>query len=176
MKKEIKYLRIKIDGLAKLTTKLKPLATRVHDYEINTFKVVESSANSDQIEKAADSLYLAKAWLGKILGELGEDTPYKNDGNRKTVEDIEPTADEDKGNNTLVGYNHLMFLADWKEKSHIEKVDHLREEIQKLIDGTYDFCDSYPEIELEQSFVYKYLTEAKMWLGFELQRIRKVEL
>lgn len=209
MKKEIKYLRIKIDGLAKLTTKLKPrrnfkmnlamipegmsveevltsyMETGVYIYESErkgkadpklALPVEELPTIYKEIEKAADSLYLAKAWLGKILGELGEDTPYKNDGNRKTVEDIEPTADEDKGNNTLVGYNHLMFLADWKEKSHIEKVDHLREEIQKLIDGTYDFCDSYPEIELEQSFVYKYLTEAKMWLGFELQRIRKVEL
>jgi len=86
MKEQIKELRVKIDGLSQLTKELKPL----------TFlSSVDNSRdyNSPEIEKAYDSLILAKAWLGKVLGELGEATPYKNDGNRKTIGDIEPTAD-----------------------------------------------------------------------------------
>ena len=59
--------------------------------------------------------------------------------------------------------------------NHIEKVDWLREEIKNIIDTTTDFSQELPEIELEQGFVYKYLSEARFWLGFELQRIRENE-
>ena len=59
-----------------------------------------------------------------------------------------------------------------KTFSHIEKVDWLRTEIQKIIDNTTDFSQEKEDIELEQSFVYKYLCEAKFWLGFELSRYR----
>lgn len=172
MVEEIKNLRVKIDGLAQLTKGLNPIKNTATVNLENPKWGIPSFLNSKEIERSVDSLYLAKAWLGKCLGELNVPTPYKNDGNRKTVEDIEPTADEDKGPNNMVGYNHLMFIYQWSKKNHIEKVDWLRTEIQRLIDETMDFSQEVPEIELEQGFVYKYLCEARFWLGWELSRIR----
>jgi len=164
MKTEIKNLRIQIDGLAQLTKGLNPIY-------IPGFTKEKSLKNSKELEKATDSLFLAKAWLGKILGELGETTPYIKDGNRKTIGDIEPTADKTVPN--LLENMEVFCKKAWSEKSHIEKVDWIREEIKKIIDTTTDFSETYPEIGLEQGFVYKYLCEARFWLGFELQRIRE---
>jgi len=176
MKTEIKNLRIQIDGLAQLTKELKPIKTFENtDEHFLDFVVFGKSIhkeigfNSKEIEKVVDSLYLAKAWLGKILGELGETTPYANDGQRKTVKDIEPTADQQWN----LEKNEVWNTAyEWSKKSHIEKVDWLREQIKDIIDNTEDFSETIDYIELEQGFVYKYLCEARFWLGFELERLK----
>lgn len=166
MVNEIKDLRVKIDGLAKLTKELKPVEYKLYIDDYTDFRM--SFKASKEIKKSVDSLYLAKAWLGKILGELGTENPYK--GGYRTVEDIEPTADV----NNEVPFGDEIGKTPFREKSHIEKVDWLRTEIQKIIDETEDFSQEVPIIELEQGFVYKYLCEAKMWLGFELGRYREV--
>src|SRR5690606_38333619 len=84
MEKEIKELRVKIDGLAQLCEGLhKP-----SDPMKNANWVIYTTK---EVEKVVDSLYLAKAWLGKVLEELGASNPYKS--GYKTVEDIVPTAD-----------------------------------------------------------------------------------
>lgn len=197
MIEQIRNLRVKIDGLARLTKELTPVKVAI----IGGYK------NSKEIEKAADSLYLAKAWLGKVLGELGEETPYKNDGNRKTVADIEPTADTAQMN--LQSANYTFPDADhinWMDgKNHIERVDWLRQEIKTIIEKIpnyskwieeqidnfyknveYDnkedafnkeqkFMSSLPNLQFEFDLVYKYLSEARFWLGFELQRIKENE-
>lgn len=212
---QIKQLRIKIDGISQLVKELKPLRNLVIDlnkiptdkgidlekfmYYLNNegraFVENNESGNAVQpldlnteLHKCYDSLILAKAWLGKILKELGEETPYKNDGNRKTVEDIEPSADTvilSNGLNSSIqeGLNNGVFKLSniineelFKNKSHIEKVDWLREEIKNIIENTEDFSQEYPTIEIEQGFVYKYLSEARFWLGFELQRIKEESL
>ena len=82
MQQKIKELRVEIDGLSQLVKGLKPLMANG-----------EIPCHSYETREAYDSLMLAKAWLGKILGELGSPTPYQKDGNRHTVEDIEKTAD-----------------------------------------------------------------------------------
>lgn len=177
MKAEIKALRINIDGLAQLTKELKPIKIKkVTEYNPDGHSITwipikefgESfSANTKEIENATDSLYLAKAWLGKILGELGSDTPYKNDGNRKNIEDIENATDKHRG------IEHLSTNGNWNtDYNHIQKIDFLREQIKIFISDSNDFSEKYPEIELEQGFVYKYLCEARFWLGFELERIK----
>lgn len=138
--------------------------------------------NSIEINKAFDSLMLAKAWLGKLLGELGEETPYKNDGNRKTKDDIEPTADVSlKGEELFRKEFHLPYWE--QEYSHIEKVDWLRQEIQKLNDIflKIDWLDWYdPKLTSMldlllpmRSLVFQYLSEARFQLGFELQRVKE---
>lgn len=132
-----------------------------------------------ELDKCYDSLILAKAWLGKILGELGEETPYKNDGNRSTVEDIEPTSDvNNKMINDLKDSNIGLWFefTSWKEASHIEKVDIVRERIKLQIDKfTSLMCGSNLEISTIgiQENIHQYLTEARFWLGFELQRIKE---
>lgn len=162
MKDKIKELRIRIDGLAQLTKELNP---------------AEKVYWSRQIDNAQDSLLLSKAWLGKVLEELGEETPYKNDGNRKTVEDIEPTADV---NQDIHGYN--LEVVHFEDKSHIERVDWLRQEIQELIkecDLTIGEIDT-SKLGISSSdfiiqcdrFVLQHLAEARFWLGFELERIK----
>jgi len=207
MKEQIKQLRVKLDGLAQLTKELKPIVIReqlgLDGKYFNDYK------NTVQIEKAYDSLILAKAWLGKVLGELnpkyciaeydifqhikkiveyGDDvdfltlkakelgqnysvivnTPYANDGNRKTVEDIEPTQD--------VSGPVLVF----EDFNHIEKVDWLRQEIEKLINIVKQISlAQQPDILFSREFSiartnsYNHLCEARFWLGFELQRIKE---
>lgn len=172
--KELKELRVSIDALAQLTEVLKPINIFKENEDNDKAVFRKLMTNSEQIEKAVDSLYLAKAWVGKMLGEIGEETPYKNDGKRKSADDIEPTdAVATKVEDYPIdsqGWGERM-----KDVSHVEKVDWLRQQIQAAIDNTQDFSETYPYIELEQGFVYKYLCEARFWLGFELGRIYKAK-
>lgn len=202
MKEQIKTLRVKIDGLSQLVKELKPdgfiiprscipeekeaedlikeFSTTngflfINDEECTSFVTI---IKNHQLEKCYDSLILAKAWLGKCLGELGEVTPYFTDGNRHELKDIEPTADKAKVNDVA----KILSNKDdsWIRMNHIEKVDWLREEIKVLI-------DSYSELEnnLEEAFpsevnyspilwlYYVNLSEARFHLGFELQKIKE---
>lgn len=59
MVEEIRDLRIKIDGLAKLAESLKPL---------NNF--IDGEYNSQEINDTVQSLYLAKAWLERAEDHL----------------------------------------------------------------------------------------------------------
>lgn len=154
MIEKIKELRGQIDGLAQLTKEL-------------TF-----DHNSKQINSAVDSLFLAKAWLGKMLGVLGNPSPYPKDGERKTVADIEPTADKAVSGSS----------DEWKLKSHIEKVDWLRQNIYKCSDEIVVLFDNIGFMNLDAArireaitFSNKHLCEARFWLGFELERIREAE-
>jgi hypothetical protein len=179
MQQKLKELRVSIDGLAQLAKELKPMkVTNIDAATISYDKSGEKTIthlylNSKQVEKAVDSLYLAKAWVGKILAELGETTPYANDGTRKTVEDIEPVADS-----VRILEIEKDYIADkkWSEMNHIEKVDWLRQEIEKVITHIKytNWNVSNGEMnELHFDLVYKYLCEAKFWLGFELQRLKE---
>lgn len=126
---------------------------------------------SQELKECHKSLLLAKAWLGKVLAELGEETPYQSDGNRKSVEDIEPTADRFKVPELIdcgLGF-------DWNEASYIEKIDWLREEIEETKglmddladdDGWYDVADILSRTEA-------HLAEARFFLGFELSRLKE---
>lgn len=200
MKEQIKQLRVEIDGLAQLCEGLKPIkdGAAIHNrlkglelfnvystaseraihkakYEKEYDQVIrETSKNTNEILEAIKSLKLSKAWLGKALGELGEETPYKNDGLRKEVKDIEPVADKD----LLTGKSlEKSWLVDdnmelWSKKSHIEKVDWLREEIKAVIQrlsNTFNY-NEFGVSNGELAMVY--LQEARFWLGFELGRIR----
>lgn len=167
MKEQIKELRVKIDGVAQLTK------------ESNTNHI----GGSKEMDKTVDSLYLAKAWLGKVLGELGEATPYANDGKRKTVEDIEPAADtlnrfkvksigfNENIASTYVYYNLLK--ENWDMFNYIEKVDWLRQEIQHLTHLVYQYCVENSKTRFHSEIAYKHLCEARFHLGFELERIRE---
>lgn len=200
MKEEITKLRVQIDGLAQLTKDLRPINESSpfrNRHELH----LEGWINSKEIEKAVDSLYLAKAWLGKVLGELGEETPYKNDGNRKEVKDIEPTADKYSFNkipledNSIKDYFSVTDIPSilWSEKSHIEKVDFLRQEIEKVIKEVkeipvgenikiidvqgvlperFEFKSFSREFAIARTNCYNHLSEARFWLGFELERLK----
>ena len=199
MKEQIKELRVKIDGISQLVKSLHEPLKYLDINSSQNMKVEEMiklmgttgithfaplepvsiTSSHNELSKCYDSLILAKAWLGKVLGELGEATPYANDGKRKEVGDIEPTAD--KGNIEDVIYENCIANCskDYSLLNHIEKIDWLREEIKILL-------DDYNELEnnLEESFpnevnyspilwlYYINLCEARFWLGFELGRVR----
>jgi hypothetical protein len=190
MEETIKELRVQIDELAQLTKNLKeevivldlstiPKDQTVEDY-IEDYKnglIIKNSTNtfnkrSKEIEKTVDNLYLAKAWLGKVLGELGTSNPYGS--GYKTKEDIVPTQDVSNLNGGATKHNFNMF------KSHIEKVDWLRQEIQKLDKSTDPYINQDNLIEKgfsvkAMAYLFncnKHLSEAKFWLGFELERIK----
>jgi hypothetical protein len=180
MEEGIKELRVKIDGLAQLTKELKPNSNEICNPP--EFEIEEWRSNSKEIEKAVDSLYLAKAWLGKLLGELGTENPYKS--GYKTKEDIEPTADRYisgidpyDGGNTDHMLAIVTFEDRWKTQSHIEKVDWLRTEISFISSyetGSIFYFNEemYPNANRYFNNYMDYMSEARFWLGFELERIK----
>ena len=166
MKNKVKELRIKIDGLAQLTKNLREPAP-LGQYNPGTF-------NSDQIEKATDSLFLAKAWLGKVLGALGTESPYPKDGTRKTIEDIEPTADTSLPIELKVQINETKPIgSSVRDMNHIEKVDWLRQEISNVVNEADILLSQTGRVYHFGWNVNQHLSEARFWLGFELERIRK---
>ena len=173
MEQKVKELRVQIDGLGQLTKGLRVQAS-LGKYNPNPF-------NSKECEKATDSLFLAKAWLGKVLGELGEDSPYPKDGTRKTVADIEPTADRDDSTSTSSKLGNISEgdnsdSSQYRRMNHIEKVDWLRQEISKIVKEiqplwNIESLNTWGVAAIENCFTH--ISEARFWLGFELERIGK---
>lgn len=202
MKDKIKELRLRIDGISQLVKDLKPF-TWIHginkeaentDADIYQMYLVSDSLsfsntnhkyhtviktdrgtyrtsskspfdeslfktfdrNSKEINKAYDSLILAKAWLGEILKELGN----------------EPDTDKIKA---LLGVENGKSYRDF---THIEKLNWLKEEIDKLFKKefkqiTLEIGIGNNRIDLYCNNVYTYLCEARMWLQFELERTKE---
>ena len=174
---QVKDFRVEIDNLAELVKQLKPLSMYIGEIGdgnlISQVDIVrDTTYNTIEILNAYDSLKLAKAWLGNVLRELGDDSPYKSDGKRETIEHIEPVADSSS-------------IEGWEEQytslNHIQKVDWLREEIRKLVtkNMTLKYNLTVGDDVIDQAVrnhvfrVETHLEEAKFWLGFELQRIKE---
>lgn len=207
MKQEIKDLRIKIDGLAQLTKHLKPQrlyrldvakipdgwsAGAWLDYFKSTGFAIEDSFNKSnlnepiiesipeihkEIENATNSLYLAKAWLGKVLQELSEEVELSDDNSELTPGLTMPFNEKKQSLNCDTWALNGKSMTFYDNKSHIEKVDWLREEIKNITQKTHVIRDhfEYKSQNDRTSWVsvYTYLTEARFWLGFELQRIKE---
>jgi hypothetical protein len=213
MQEQIKEIRVQLDGLAQLTKNLVtiykidriyiPKGLSEDEYIDQIKKSGEPfigktlNGNSKEVNKTYDLLILAKAWLGKVLEELGSETPYANDGSRKEVKDIESAADKFP-QKTIEGKPAFPDLYGgssahptskmWKDLSHIEKVDWLRQDIEKVSNRLQEkmgrtlnrlIQDIQTNTEIfnyncwnavNQS--YNHLCEARFWLGFELGRIR----
>lgn len=175
MKEQIKELRVQIDGLAQLTKKLKPIDRAVLLEFPKEQYGTKGFLNSKEIEKAIDSLYLAKAWLGKLLGELGNENPYGS--GYKTKEDIVST--QDVAEEIWKGWNVGDNATYLKDKNHIEKVDWLRQEIEILVNRLNDLK---PLLVIESNLLsnqllnvensYTHLSQARFYLGFEMARIK----
>ena len=164
MKQKVKELRVRIDGLAQLTKELD-----CSKYDPTREGHVQW--HSLQVDKSIDALFLAKAWLGKVLKELGEDTPYANDGSRKTVEDIEPTADTKKE----IKFPRPIDKPLGRKLSHIEKVDWLRQEISKIVNEADFLMTQKGRLYIFGCNINQHLSEARFHLGFELERVRENE-
>lgn len=177
MEQKIKDLRIEIDRISQLVKGLK--GQKIPTIRFSSGKESKGKESttltiSRECHRCYDSLIFAKAHLGKVLGVLNVETPYKNDGNRKTVKDIEKTADKAS-----------LSPNQWSgDPTHIEKVDFLRQRIKDIapkIDITDDRHTLWQQINVTprtMHFIFNafnHLTEARFWLGFELERIREEE-
>ena len=161
MVEQIKKLRVEVDKIGQLAQETRSAFYDSTDIPMMSFEVAEAHKH----------LLLGKAWLGKLLGELGNKSPYPKDGTRKTLKDIEPTADTTK---------NLTIKAEggWKELNAIEKVDYLRQEIEQLtLKTTHMFAhlSVTREFAIARTYSYNHLCEARFWLGFELARMKKIE-
>lgn len=169
MKEQIKELRVKIDGIAKLTKELKPfkeilivpLPTKINVaieaeliYKKDEICIIQ---NSKEIEKAVDSISLSKAWMGEILRELGE---------------------ENSSDTMFVGVL-TKAIIDWDDKTHIEKVKWLITEIEKVIELTDPYRNEgsigWSLSTKGMSYLFnanRHLLEARFKLGWELERVK----
>jgi len=122
--------------------------------------------------EANKSLLLAKAWLGVIKGILSTETPYVNDGKRKTVDDIHPTADTD------LDIDIKLFTF----QGEIPAIYALREDIKKMIDKLSRRCGRTLNAINRDWFnydiwnavnqSYNHLQEARLHLEFRLGVIK----
>lgn len=137
-------------------------------FRLDSYRNVELGTKSVTIYKIRRKLLpYAKAWLGKCLGELGIESPYKKDGERHSVSDIEPTAERSPG-----------FLVDinlWESMNHIEQIDYLREDLGKISEEIKHLSTSGQtrEFAIARTNAYNYVCEARFELGFELENIRE---
>jgi len=118
----------------------------------------------------------SKMWLGQILKELGNDTPYTDSKNPKN-DKIEPTADVSENEKEFREKSEYWGLGD------IEKVKFLRNHFTELSDEIHAFGTAYASSQQGQmqrkmnsvldytNYSYKYCLESNMWLGMELGRI-----
>lgn len=138
----------------------------------------EHTQNASELHLCSNSLRLAKARLGKILGLIGESSPYQNDGKRQTVEDIEPASDK-----AVLGFEGLGHAFKTKQ-TYIEKIDWLREKIgeirkdclelvSELLDQRIDLDVSAMDLFLQCQTSIVELDNARFYLGFELGGIRE---
>ena len=124
------------------------------------------------MKKAYNSVSLGRMWLGRVLGSLGSESPYLNDGSRKTVADIEPAADTINRD----FWNKL----DWPENPDpIPVVDKFRQLIGEFANRYKRILESKGMIvqnaERPLNATYIYLSNARMWLGMYLGEIRDRE-
>lgn len=146
MEKQVKELRLEIDELSQLAAK--------------------TELQSKKVDQSSSKLILAKAWLGKVMQELGVENPYKQDA--KTKEEITPAQDIAKVDSDF-------------PKEHLDQINYLRARIEKTIEkiiglnNNKDSKDNKPvsrEFAIARTNCYNYLCEAKFMLGFELARIK----
>lgn len=154
-------LRLDIDKLAQLTCELKTKSVFTYTTGVTTMEV------SDAVANCTKKLYLAKAWVGKLAGYQGVESPYKNDGTRHEVADIEATD----------AVAEKVESDSYIEKNDVEKIDYLRQEIQALVDLVTKDEESSTSVLLEHTSrinAFNCLCEARFELGFELARIKDV--
>jgi len=176
LKGKLKSFRIDVEGIYQMVKSLKPVKTAVAG-SYNVF----TESSSVQLVDSENYLLYAKGWAGKLLGEMGEESPYKNDGKRKSVSDIEPT-DARHTESPFVHLGSGNYELPNGNKVHIgisdtERVDTLRTQVSELANVIrYIDRDSYFDTREKSTCrtnIWTNLENARMALGFELERVRE---
>jgi len=130
---------------------------------------VHALNTSREVSLCHTQLQRAKSWLGMVLGELGTETPYPSSSD-PTSPVIEPQAEHEwktiwNGPQMLEG-TQLAFVKFFRMK--------ITEYMKKLDDFELRFDDEsmYPGRLMQYYDLSRFaMTEAKHWLGWELNRI-----
>lgn len=144
---KIKTLRISADEASKLCLSI-------------------ATEKSVLLTRASTEILLGKAWLGKLLGNYNVDSPYSKDGSRKTVEDIEPTAESS-------------IPQDWdKSFNYIQRVDQLRQYLSMLSEDikNLELGRGTWEANVARTNAFVHICQARFNLGFELERLREEDI
>ena len=141
------------------------------DTLINTAK--NNFKPSREISLCHTHLQRSKMWLGKVLQNLKEANPYPDSSNPES-KSIEPQAEHSSKTN----YDGLPKDDD----EHLARVKDFRSAIQTIISYCQCVAGGPLDIDGEKHKVdrarecgkisFDALEEAKMWLGWELDRIR----
>lgn len=173
---EVKEIRKVLDSVGLILKDLRPLDgfdLSVSDKDMGQIhipaelvSVVNTPVQSTEINNAEKSIFMSKAWLGKVLQYCGTPSPYPKDGERHSVKDIEPTADRMDIN---------VFKQSFEGLNHVELVDKLRVTIDNITKSieTLNVADKGREAAISRTNAWTYCVEAKLHLGFELERIRE---
>jgi hypothetical protein len=147
--------------------------SNIKEFRLETDCLINSTRylrTSREISLAHTNLQRAKMWLGKALGETGTPTPYPNSENPKN-DTIEPQADH--AENSLITRWQVI------EDTHTARVKDFRFVCQTYVDhfksyvANNESAGKYYDLYLQQSLLA--MEEAKMWFGWELDRIRIIK-
>lgn len=130
--------------------------------------LIEIGLTSRELSTSRTKAQEAAMWAGKLIGIInGNSSPYKNDGKRRSIKDIEKRVDNVEETFPMSG-----------EK--VSKVDTLREVAKKLLEHVLEMEISYRGLhdDVERDMVvitlYQKISEIRFWLGMELGRMRDV--
>lgn len=149
---------------------IKDIRLRISRYQ-NSISLLEQSREISLVKTNLDRGF---AWLGKTMEFLGSTTPYVQSENPDSKA-IEPTAD----------ITQTTLSQEWVilDNTQTAKVKDFRHRLQDTINNVESIMGSLyingngvagrkPVIAIEQAFIS--LIDAKMWLGWELGRIKQV--
>jgi len=178
MKEQIKQLRKDIDSLAQYSNDINERLLKGTTPEPGE-KIGDDGTWSPQVDSCTQSLFMAKAWLGKLLGEYAEEaSPYK-DG-KSSVEHIEPTdarVDITPGGNNNTDYGTIDPEIWAEDRTHVSRVDSIRQGIAFKINEVKHLTDlpNSREAAICRTQAWVYLCEARFYLGFEFERLKQEE-
>jgi hypothetical protein len=147
--------------------------TKIREFHVSIDTLINSTkflVKSREIALCHTNLQRGKMWLGKSLASAGTENPYVNSSNPEN-KIIEPQAEHTEQN----------FGGEISALEHVPQVKLMRSKIQEQIDLFEEFIDSGMGMNgiyanrylayIMQSFYA--LEEAKMWLGWHLDEVRK---
>lgn len=149
MVEKVKIIRVSIDGLI-----------QVADKHLENW--------TDPVKKATDSLSLAKMWLGKALGSMGDSNPYP-EGNNPANDAVEPLADTATEAVVFEGIDMNNQIAVAKK---------IRLEISVLLadlGGSFSFNNTSTDLGTFVNCSRLAMVEAGMWLGMYLRKVNDIQ-
>lgn len=127
---------------------------------------IDKLDSSRELSLAKTATQTAMMWSGTMLKHYNNgETPYKNDGNRETVADIEPMFEATTDT----------IHQDYYQRGHVVVVDQLRVTLGSWIEEVENDVLGREDTSIKNFVgvnIYQHLVEARMWLGMELGRLR----